>query len=244
MGFQTRAGGSALMAGSFRLDCAALSTRAINQTLRQLLAEGVRDIVLTNPAGRHNLGVALRGEGRITLEGDAGYYAAAMLEGPSVRILGNCGWGTAENMMRGEVVVEGSAGNATGATIRGGTLVVKGHASSRTGISQKGGLILVGGNSGYMTGFMMQKGVMVICGDVGEALGDSMYEGTIYVGGRIAELGNDAVLRDLQESDLELLDAQLARYGIPGRFDWKKVVSGRRLWNFSKKEMGVWIHAL
>ena len=122
--------------------------------------------------------------------------------------------------------------------------MVKGHASSRTGISQKGGLIVVGGNTGYMTGFMMQKGTMVICGDAGEALGDSMYQGTIYVGGTIAELGNDAVLDDLTQSDREFLDAQLARYGIPGRYDFKKVVAGKKLWNFSKKEMGVWIQAL
>ena len=226
------------------LDCATLGTREVNQALRRLLAEGPVDVVLRNTAGRHNLAVAMQGQGQITLDGGAGYYAAAMLDGPSVRILGNCGWGTAENMMRGEVIVEGSSANATGASIRGGTLVVKGHASSRTGISQKGGLIVIGGNTGYMTGFMMQKGTMVICGDAGEALGDSMYQGTIYVGGRIDALGNDAVLEDITEGDLEFLDAQLARYGIGGRYDFKKVVAGRKLWNFSKKEMGVWIQAL
>jgi methylamine---glutamate N-methyltransferase subunit B len=226
------------------LDCETLTTREINQALRRLLGEGTEEIVLRETAGRHNLAVALKGDAQLTFEGGAGYYAGAMLDGPRIRIQGNCAWGTAENMMSGEVVVEGSSGNATGASIRGGTLVVKGHASSRTGISQKGGLIVVGGNTGYMTGFMMQKGTMVICGDAGEALGDSMYEGTIYVGGTIAELGNDAVQQDLEESDRELLDAQLARYGIGGRYDFKKVVAGRKLWNFSKKEMGVWIQAL
>ena len=54
----------------------------------------------------------------------------------------------------------------------------------------------------------------------------------------------ESVLQDLADTDRELLDALLARYGIPGRYDFKKVVAGRKLWNFSKKEMGVWIQAL
>jgi methylamine---glutamate N-methyltransferase subunit B len=108
----------------------------------------------------------------------------------------------------------------------------------------RGGTIVVCGNTGYMTGFMMQRGTMIICGDAGEALGDSMYTGRIFVGGEIAELGNDAVIEPLTDEDRAFLDATLSQANIANGYDFKKVVSGRRLWNFSKKEMGLWIQAL
>jgi len=108
----------------------------------------------------------------------------------------------------------------------------------------KGGTIVVRGDTGYMTGFMMQRGAMIICGDAGEALGDSMYTGRIFVGGKIAELGNDAVIEPLTDDDQLFLAATLDQAEIVNGYDFKKVVSARRLWNFSKKEMGLWIQAL
>ena len=64
------------------------------------------------------------------------------------------------------------------------------------------------------------------------------------VGGTIAELGNDAVIEPLTDDDHTFLRDTLARAEIADGYDFKKVVSGRRLWNFSKKEMGLWIQAL
>ena len=104
----------------------------------------------------------------------------------------------------------------------------------------KGGLLLIGGGCGYMTGFMMQRGTIVVCGDAGEALADSMYEGVIFVGGRIAELGNDAVVADASPSEVREIRATLDRYGVPGPAAFRKVVSGRKLWNYDKKELDAW----
>jgi glutamate synthase domain-containing protein 3 len=95
-----------------------------------------------------------------------------------------------------------------------------------------------------MAGFMMQKGRLVICGDAGEALADSMYEGVVFVSGTIAALGNDAVVQEPTAEDRAALAELLATYRVPAPPAFKKIVSGRKLWNFDRKELGVWKAAL
>src|SRR5260370_39961903 len=168
---------------SVTLDCAKLTTREINSTIKRLAAEGETEIQLINPEARHSLGVAVFYPVKIVVEGTAGYFCGGMNDGATFHILGNTGWSVGECMLSGEIVVERNAASGSGASIRGGTVVVKGHVGGRTGISQKGGLIVVGGNTGYMSGFMMQRGRVVICGEAAEGLGDSMVAGEIYSGG-------------------------------------------------------------
>jgi glutamate synthase domain-containing protein 3 len=119
-------------------------------------------------------------------------------------------------------------------------VVIRGDAAARAGVAMKGGQLVMGGGGGYMTGFMMQRGTMIVCGDAGEALADSMYEGVVFVGGRIAELGNDAVATDANPAELEEIHATLARYRVPGPPAFRKVVSGRKLWNYDRKELAAW----
>jgi glutamate synthase domain-containing protein 3 len=143
-------------------------------------------------------------------------------------------------MLAGTVLVEGNAGNGAAASIRGGTVVIRGDAAARAGIAMKGGLLVIGGDTGYMTGFMMQRGRIIVCGNAGPALADSMYEGTVFVGGEIAELGNDAVVSDATPEEHTELRATLACHGLKGPDSFRKVVSGRKLWNYDKKELDAW----
>ena len=227
------------------IDAAGRTTREVNAAIRAAIAAGAKEIRVLNPDARHNLGVGLLAPVRLTFEGSAGYYCGGMIDGPTVEVRGNAGWGLAECMMSGTVIVEGHAGNGAAASIRGGTVVVRGSAAARAGIAMKGGLLVVGGSVGYMTGFMMQRGTIVVCGDADEALADSMYEGRVFVGGKIAELGNDAVVKEVTGEDQEFLRDALKPLGLsPTAFDFKKVESGRRLWNFDKKELGIWKEAL
>ena len=228
---------------SVTLDCAKLTMREINTTIKRLVAEGETEIHLTNPEARHSLGVAIFYPVKIVVEGTAGYFCGGMNDSATFHILGNTGWSVGECMLSGEIVVERNAASGSGASIRGGTVVVKGHVGGRTGISQKGGLIVVGGNTGYMSGFMMQRGTMVICGDAAEGLGDSMYAGNIYVGGKLAQLGNDAVIKEMTGEDRAFLTETLARYGLSEKrdiTDFKKIGSGGRLHNFSKADFELW----
>ena len=236
---------------SLSIDAAPLSTREINVAIRARLKEGVAEITVENPNARHNLGVALLQAGRVRFKGSVGYYCGGLSDGADIHVEGSAGWGLAESMSRGHVVVEGGAGNGAAAAIRGGTVVIHGDAAARLGVSMKGGVVLVGGDCGYMAGFMGQKGTLVVCGNTGAAFADSMYATTCYVGGTIGGLGTDAVIEPLSEEDVTALDGWLGQHlpaalrsQKPAARDFKKVVAGRKLWNFDKHNWKEWQDAL
>jgi len=231
--------------------CDGKTTREINAAIKKLIADGVTEIVVRNPVARHNLAVAITQPVRITFDGSVGYYCGGMIDGPTIEVAGSVGWGAGESMMNGTLLVHGAAGNGFGASIRGGTVVVENDAAARAGVSMKGGLLLIGGDCGYMAGFMAQKGTLVVCGNAGESFADSMYEAVCYVGGSIAELGNDAVIKEVTDEDIGFLSTTLSRYLGPKFPDpksaaarFKKVVAGRKLWNFDKREWKIWREAL
>ena len=229
------------------ITCGGRTTREINAEIRRAIASGEREIVVREPGARHNLAVAILEAVQIRIGGSAGYFCGGLIDGPSIVVEGSAGWGLAESMLNGEVVVRGSTGNGAAAAIRGGTVVIHGDAAARLGVSMKGGTVLVAGNCGYMAGFMGQKGRLVVCGDAGDAFADSMYETVGFVGGSIAGLGTDAVIETPSGEEAEWLDATLAQYlpEVERRgAQVKKVVAGRKLWNFDKREWKVWQEAL
>lgn len=229
------------------LNCEGKTIREINTGIKQFIADGETEIVIQNPAARHNLGVGLVEPVTLTFEGSVGYYCAGMIDSTTVHILGTAGWGLAESMLNGTVIVDKNAGNGAAASIRGGTVVIKGDAAARAGVSIKGGVLLIGGNCGYMAGFMGQKGTIIVCGDTGAAFADSMYQTECYVGGNIAELGNDAVIADLTPEDSAFLETTI-RQNLPEKMDtlgaFKKIVAGRKLWNFHKSDWKAWREVL
>ena len=220
------------------------SSREINQQIKDLIRSGEKQIQVRQTRAQHNLAVGILSQVSISFEGSVGYYCGGLMDGPEVEIRGSAGWGLGESMASGTIQVTGNAGNGCGASIRGGTVVVRGSTAARSGISMKGGLLVIGGNCGYMTGFMSQKGTVIVCGNAGPGLGDSMYEGRIFVGGEIQELGNDAVVEEPDEEDWEFLTRNLEPRGLPVPSSFRKVVSGRRLWNFSRKERDLWKEVL
>jgi glutamate synthase domain-containing protein 3 len=229
---------------SLTIDCRGKSTREINREIREAIDSGQRKIVVREPDARHNLGVALLQPVSVLFEGSVGYYVAGMMDGAQIEVRGSAGWGAGESMMGGTLVIDGNAGSGLAASIRGGTVVVRGDAAARAGVSMKGGTLLIGGSCGYMAGFMMQKGRIIICGDAGDALADSMYEGVVFVGGKIAALGNDAIIEGPSAEDQAELTGLLSSYKIAAPASFKKVVSGRKLWNFDRKDLEVWKAAL
>jgi glutamate synthase domain-containing protein 3 len=229
---------------SFSIHCRDKTTRDINRLLREAIAQGQKTIHVLEPDARHNLGVALLQPVHVVFEGSVGYYCGGMMDGAHLEVRGSAGWGAGESMLSGTLIIDGNAGSGVAASIRGGTVVVRGEAAARAGVSMKGGTLLIGGNCGYMAGFMMQKGRIVICGDAGEALADSMYEGVVFVGGSIAALGNDAVIEEPTAEESAWLNQLLVANRVSGPTSFKKVVAGRKLWNFDRRELEVWKAAL
>jgi glutamate synthase domain-containing protein 3 len=233
------------LADELVIDCDERPVRETNRAVREAIAAGRRLVRLIHPAARHNLGVALPEGVELIIDGSAGYYAGGLNDGATILVRGGVGWGAAESMRDGAVVIDGNAGNGVAASIRAGTVVVRGDASTRAGIAMKGGLLIVGGNVGPMAGFMMQKGVMIVCGDAGDGVADSMYAGTIYLAGRHGELGADAVFEDMAPADRHLVGETLDHWQIgagPGGF--RKLVAGKRLWNFERSDRQLWKSAL
>jgi glutamate synthase domain-containing protein 3 len=221
------------------IDADEMTTTEVNSRIRALMGEGYGSIVISNPRGKHGLGVGILNRLNLIFEGSLGYFAVGLIDGPNVRINGRVGWSCAENMMAGTVMIEKNAGSTFGAAIRGGDLICRGSVGSRTGIDQKGGTIIVGGDTGMLSGFMMQRGRMVVCGNAGKDLGDSMYDGTIYVGGEIKSLGVDAVPAELTELDRAWLTRKLTQYGLmpeQGVDHFRKIVAGKQLWNYDNLE--------
>jgi glutamate synthase domain-containing protein 3 len=220
-------------------DATDLDGPAINGRIRELMNEGHGTITVHNPLAKHSLGVGILNRLNLNFDGSLGYFGCGLLDGPNVRISGRVGWSCAENMLSGTVVIAKNAGSSFGAAIRGGDLVCKGDVGGRTGIDMKGGTIMVGGRTGAFSGFMMQRGRMVILGDTGKNLGDSMYDGIIFVGGNIESLGVDAVHGELTDQDVAWLRRKLGLYGLEpacGIENMKKIVAGKRLWNYDNLE--------
>ncbi len=139
------------------------------------------------------------------------------------------------------VSIEGSAGYYVAGLNDGASVLVRGSA----GISMKGGLLIVAGNAGGMAGFMMQKGAIIICGNAGDGVADCMYAGTVFLGGDHRDLGSDAVFAELTDDDKQMLGLTLSHWKItPPDREFRKLVAGRRLWNFQKSDRELWKSAL
>lgn len=219
------------------IDCASLSTREINQTLKALAQEGHTSIELIHPAGRHSLVVGVEANLQLQIKGAVGYFCGGLCDGITLEIDGTCGWSLGENLMSGHILVRGNASANVGASARGGTITILGNAGSRAGISLKGATVVITGNVGHSSAFMMQQGRLVVCGNAGENLGDSMYQGEIFVGGAIASLGADAQLEPMTSVDWQTLQHDLEPLGIdPHTFDFKKVVCAQQLYHFKAKD--------
>jgi glutamate synthase domain-containing protein 3 len=222
------------------IDCKGKTSREINQEIRASIADHAEEINIHSPAARHNLGVATMDPVRMVFDGSVGYFCGGMSDGANIAIRGSAGWSVGESMMGGTIEVDGNAGNGAGAAIRGGTVVIHGDAGARAGISMKGGLLMIGGSAGYMSGFMMQKGTLIVCGDAAEGLADSMYLGTVYLGGKVDSLGHDTEVSEPTAGEWTFLRENLSRFNLPCDRPFRKIVSGRRLWNFDKKDFDIW----
>ena len=66
----------------------------------------------------------------------------------------------------------------------------------------------------------------------------------LFVAGQVANLGHDAVYADVTADDKAFLDKLLKTYRVPCSGSFCKIVSGRKLWNFDKKDLEVWKAAL
>lgn len=215
--------------------------RAINEEIQAAAAAG-RPVRVVDTLSRHNLGVGLPAGARISFEGSVGYYCAGLNDGATVTVARNAGWGLAEGMARGHVTVGGYAGMSVGAAMTGGTIHVKGDAGPRCGVAMKGGNIVVEGRIGYQSGFMAHRGRIIALGGAGASCADALWEGEVWVAGPVESLGVDVKVVEPTAEEVAEVDAILAPLGlVDASREWRKMISGQRLWYFESRDAGAWL---
>lgn len=214
--------------------------RDVNAEIQTAVAEG-EPVVVRETLSRHNLGVALPEGAEIVFDGSVGYYCGGFNNGGTIQVTRNAGWGTGEAMAKGQITVDGYAGMSVGASMRGGLIHVRGDTGPRCGVAMKGGNIVVEGRVGFLTGFMAHEGRIIALEGADDACGDSLWGGEVWVAGPIKSLGVDTSVVDPESFEVAEVDALLGDVGISGTFDWKKIVSGQRLWHFESRDASAWL---
>ena len=215
--------------------------REINAEMQEACKTG-QPIRVVNTLSRHNLGVGLPDGANITFEGSVGYYCGGLNTGSTLNIERNCGWALGEGMAKGNITVGGRAGMSCGAAMIGGTIHVKGDAGPRCGVAMKGGNIVVEGKIGYQSGFMAHAGRIIALGGAGESCADALWEGEVWVAGDVESLGVDVNVVEPSAEEVAEVDAILEPLGLVDTSrDWRKMVSGQRLWYFESRDASAWL---
>ena len=215
--------------------------REINEEIQEACRAG-KSIRVVNTLSRHNLGIGLPPGVDIHFEGSVGYYCGGLNTGANITIERNSGWALGEGMASGHITVGERAGMSCGAAMIGGTIHVKGDAGPRCGVAMKGGNIVVEGKIGYQSGFMAHSGKIIALGGAGESCADALWEGEVWVAGEVDSLGVDVDVVEPTAEEVAEVDAILEPLGlVDSSRNWRKMVSGQRLWYFESRDASAWL---
>lgn len=215
--------------------------REINQDIQAACAAGNR-VIVRNTLSRHNLGVGLPPGANVHFEGSVGYYCGGLNDGATITIERNAGWAVGEGMSHGHITVGGYAGMSAGAAMINGTIHVKGDCGPRCGVAMKGGNIIVEGRVGYQAGFMAHAGKIIAIGGAGHSCADALWQGEVWVAGPVESLGVDVEIVEPSADDVAEVDAILEPLGLVDTSrNWRKMISGQRLWYFESRDASAWL---
>lgn len=215
--------------------------REVHRDIQQACKSGDA-IRVVNTRSRHNLGVGLPDGADVTFEGSVGYYCGGLSRGARVHVERNAGWALGEGMDGGHISVNGYAGMSVGAAMIDGTIHVKGNTGPRCGVAMKGGNIIVEGKLGYQAGFMAHSGRIIALDGGGDSCADALWQGEVWIAGDVDSFGVDVKIVDPSAEDVAEIDAILAPLGLVDRSrNWRKLISGQRLWYFESRDASAWL---
>lgn len=215
--------------------------RDINREMQAACAQS-KKIRVVDTLSRHNLGIGLPPGANLHFEGSVGYYCGGLNTGSTITIERNAGWALGEGMADGHITVDGYAGMSAGAAMIGGTIHVKGDTGPRCGVAMKGGNIVVEGKIGYQSGFMAHAGKIIALGGAGESCADALWEGEVWVAGEVKSLGVDVEVVEPTAEEVAEVDEILQPLGlVDSSREWRKMVSGQRLWYFESRDASAWL---
>ena len=210
-----------------RIDTSGVYYRQLNAKLRELVADGVSKIELSNVCGQRYIGTDLSKPVDIKITGTPGNDLGAFMLGPRITVHGNAQDGCGNTMDDGLIVVHGHAGDIIGLSARGGKIFIRDDVGYRAGIhmkeyGDKKPALVIGGTAQDFFGEYMAGGTMVLLGlNLKEGqqhranfIGTGMHGGVIYIRGSVADyqLGREVGVAKLKAEDKKLLGGLVEEY--------------------------------
>ena len=89
---------------------------------------------------------------------------------------------------------------------------------------------------------MAHAGKIIALGGAGESCADALWEGEVWVAGPVDSLGVDVDVVEPTAEEVAEVDAILDPLGlVDSSRDWRKMVSGQRLWYFEARDASAWL---
>jgi glutamate synthase domain-containing protein 3 len=210
-----------------RIDSSGVYYRQLNAKLRELVADGVSRIELSNVCGQRYIGTDLGKPVDINIIGTPGNDLGAFMLGPRITVHGNAQDGCGNTMDDGLIIVHGHAGDIIGLSARGGKIFIRDDVGYRAGIhmkeyGDKKPALVIGGTAQDFLGEYMAGGTLVLLGlnlEEGQHhranfIGTGMHGGVIYMRGSVADyqLGREVGVTELKAEDKKLLGGLVAEY--------------------------------
>ncbi|TXT57019.1 MAG: hypothetical protein BAJATHORv1_20617 [Candidatus Thorarchaeota archaeon] len=133
--------------------------------------------------------------GKITIEGDVGWYLGAEMIAGRIHVKGSVGPWAAAQMQGGNIQIEGDAGDylcggyrGSKEGMNGGRVYVAGNVGREMAAHMRKGFIAVRGSVGHHAANRMQGGSIIVIGNVAERIGIEATRGMIFVLGKITSL--------------------------------------------------------
>lgn len=203
-----------------KIDAQGLSTKELNDLLRQAVAQKATHIELSNVSGQRYLGTDLDSTVEIRIYGTPGNDLGSFMDGPRIIVYGNAQDGCGNTMNSGELIIHGHAGDILALSARGGRVFVQEGVGYRAGIHMKGmpgqqAEVVIGGSAQDFLGEYMAGGVILLLGlnlKEGERhqanfIGTGMHGGVIYLRGQVEpyQLGKEVGVGKIEEADWEVI---------------------------------------
>lgn len=212
-----------------------LDYKELNNRIYEAIHTKYRNIVLNNVCGQRFIGAALQGDIEIIINGIPGNDLGIFMDGPKIKVNGNCEDQSGNTMNRGTIIIDGDGGDVLGLSSRGGKIYIKGDVGYRVGIHMKEyenqfPVIVIGGTTQDFLGEYMAGGKIIVLGlkilqdgsiienphsICGTELGTGIHRGSIYL--RTDEnledrLGIGAKLSELSEEEYKEITQYIAEF--------------------------------
>ncbi len=210
------------------IDAYDLSTKELNDALRDLMAEGVEEVVVKNVCGHRYIGTRLYSPEhrlmKLEIFGTPGNDLGAFLFGHKIIVHANAQDGVGNTMDAGEIVIEGRAGDVVGFSMRGGKIFIRDNVGYRTALhmkeyEDKRPVVVIGGTSQDFLGEYMAGGMVILLGlgdkpHKGNFIGTGMHGGVIYLRGTVdnSQIGNQVEISSLEKSDMKILEKYISEF--------------------------------